>query len=100
MPDKGKSPSGKVVKKKSPDEKAKLRVVNIGGKPTKVRIVAGSKSGQRLSKEDLDMDTRVASAVKSAVSKAKVCHKPIAKYDVKTKRAYLEYPSGAKRYVK
>lgn len=26
--------------------------------------------------------------------------KVLTKYDLKTKRAYLEYPSGARRYVK
>ena len=65
-----------------------------------VRVAPKRKGEYKKSKEDAEMDKRVEFAVKSAIAKAKVCKKPIAKYDLKTKRAYLEYPSGAKRYVK
>ena len=65
-----------------------------------VRVVSKRKGEYKKSKEDAEMDERVLCAVRSAIAKAKICKKPIAKYDAKTKRAYLEYPSGAKRYVK
>ena len=66
----------------------------------KIKIVHVSQKEKHISKEDADMDERMIQAVRSAKKKAAVCKKPIAKYDMKTKRAYLEYPSGAKRYVK
>ena len=43
-----------------------------------------------------DMDYRAKQAVKAAVSKAEVCKKPVAKYDVATKTAYLQYPDGSR----
>ena len=45
-----------------------------------------------ISDQDAEMDRRAIAAVRSAIEKAKVCNKPIAKFDVETKRAYLEYP--------
>ena len=45
------------------------------------------------------MDRRAIAAVRSAIEKAKVCNKSIAKYDVETKRAYLEYPDGSREYA-
>ena len=35
----------------------------------------------------------------TAIEKAKFCKKPVAHYDAVTKRTYLEYPNGEKRYV-
>ena len=51
-----------------------------------------------ISAEDLDMDKRVRSAVNSAIKKARVCKKPIAKYDLRKKKAYVEI-DGVKKYV-
>lgn len=45
-----------------------------------------------------EMDARAVEAVRAAVSKAKFCRKPIARYDTRKKKAYVEYADG-KRYV-
>lgn len=46
------------------------------------------------------MDKRAAYAVKAAIiKKAKVCKKPVAKYDVVQKKAYIEYANGTKKYL-
>jgi hypothetical protein len=37
--------------------------------------------------------------VRSAIDKAKICRKPIAKYDSVTKKTYVEYADGEKKYV-
>lgn len=45
------------------------------------------------------MDIRASEAVKVAIRKAKICKKPIAKYDVVKKKAYIEYANGEIKYV-
>lgn len=52
-----------------------------------------------ISKSDAEMDRRVVAAVRSAIDKAKVCNKPVAKYDIKSKRAFMEYADGTIQYV-
>lgn len=52
-----------------------------------------------ISELDAEMDARAAEAVRVAVSKAIFCKKPVAKYDLETKRAYIEYPNGERKYV-
>ena len=42
---------------------------------------------------------RAKEAVKAALEKAKVCKKPIARYDIEAKRAYIEDAEGNRRYV-
>ena len=49
--------------------------------------------------EDKSMDQRVTTAVNSAIKKAKVCKKPVAKYDKRTKKAYVVQANGEKKYV-
>lgn len=44
-----------------------------------------------LSANDKEMDKRAVAAVNAAIEKAKVCGKPIAKYDPKTKTVKLVY---------
>lgn len=46
------------------------------------------------------MDIRANAAVKAALNKAKICGKPIARYDIVTHRAYIEYADGTIRLVK
>ena len=53
-----------------------------------------------ISASDAEMDNRAMAAVRSAIDKAKICKKPIARYDTATKRAYVEYANGEKKYVK
>lgn len=45
------------------------------------------------------MDERAIQAVKSAVEKAVFCKKPVAKYDIDTKKVYIEYTDGVRKYV-
>ncbi len=52
-----------------------------------------------ISKSDAEMDRRVVAAVRSAIDKAKVCNKPVAKYDIKSKRTFMEYADGTIQYV-
>lgn len=69
------------------------------GKKHSVKVVYASKQRSSISARDAEMDVRATQAVKAALTKAKVCHKPIAKYDLVEKRAYVEYANGEKRYV-
>ena len=52
-----------------------------------------------LTPEDREMDERVAAAVSSAIKKAIVCKAPIAKYDMRKKKAYIVRSNGDKEYV-
>ena len=47
-----------------------------------------------VSSEDKAMDKRVTAAVRSAINKANVCNKPVAKYNIRTKKAYVEQTNG------
>lgn len=69
------------------------------GKKLSVKVVHASKQGGAISVRDAEMDARATQAVKAAVAKAQFCKKPIAKYDLVTKRAYVEYANGERRYV-
>lgn len=62
-------------------------------------IVPKSERDNYLTPEDKEMDERAAAAVAAALQKAKVCKKPIAKYDAETNRAYLEYPDGTQKEI-
>lgn len=67
---------------------------NIKTKRHNVKVVDSSNQRKYISDSDAEMDARAVEAVRAAVSKAEVCKKPIAKYDVVTKKAYVEYPVG------
>ena len=67
---------------------------NIKTKRHNVKVVSSSNKRKFISDSDAEMDARAVEAVRAAVSKAEVCKKPIAKYDVVTKKAYVEYPDG------
>ena len=56
-------------------------------------------SNHLITESDAEMDSRATAAVRSALDRAKVCKKPVAKYDTVTKRAYVEYADGEKKYV-
>lgn len=67
-----------------------------------VKVVTDSKSlveEKYISENDAEMDSRAVEAVRTAISKAKFCKKPIAKYDTEKKKAYIEYANGEKKYV-
>ena len=73
------------------------KVININGMA--VKVIDNTEKQDNLSQEDKDMDIRAKEAVKAALEKAKVCKKPIAHYDIETKRAYIEDAEGNRRYV-
>ncbi len=62
-----------------------------------VKVVDSNESN--VSPEDKAMDKRVTAAVRSAINKANVCDKPIAKYDLRSKKAFVEQTNGEKKYV-
>lgn len=64
-----------------------------------IKVVSVNSSAQAISSQDSEMDNRAVKAVKAAVEKATVCKKPIAKYDVKNKKAYIQYANGEIKYV-
>lgn len=66
----------------------------------KVKIVDSAQRFDYISDSDAEMDERAIAAVRAAISKAEVCKKPIARYDEKEKRAYIEYPNGSRNYVR
>ena len=73
------------------------KVININGMA--VKVIDNTEKQDNLSQEDKDMDIRAKEAVKAALEKAKVYKKPIALYDIETKRAYIEDAEGNRRYV-
>lgn len=62
-------------------------------------VVKDSNQRDYISESDAEMDARAVEAVRAAISKAIFCKKPVAKYDLETKRAYIEYPDGERKYV-
>ncbi len=66
------------------------------GKKYTINVVSSSDKKKYISTRDAEMDKRAIQAVKTAVEKAAFCKKPIAKYDVITKKSYVEYSDGRK----
>lgn len=60
-----------------------------------IKVVPRLNEEDIITSSDKEMDFRAKEAVKAAISKAETCKKPIAKYDVVTKKAYLQYPDGS-----
>ena len=73
------------------------KVISINGRA--VKVIDNTEKQNALSQEDKDMDIRAKEAVRAAIAKAKVCKKPIARYNIETKRAYIEDAEGNRRYV-
>lgn len=61
-----------------------------------IKVISPAEKENVITPRDKEMDIRAQEAVKAAILKAEVCKKPVAKYDSKTKRAYLQYPDGRK----
>lgn len=75
-------------------------VKKIGNMSVKVISADDIASIRReISSRDMEMDKRAVAAVNSAINKAQVCNKPIAKYDFASGMAYLEYADGSRDYV-
>ena len=82
----------------------KEKYVELNSKK-KIRVVETNTHSEELvakkilSSSDVAMDKRAKEATKAAISKAKVCNKPVAKYDVSKKKAYIERPDGGRDYI-
>ena len=64
-----------------------------------VTVVHDENGRASITNDDAEMDNRARAAVKAAIDKAKLCKKPVAGYDAVSKRAYLEYANGERKYV-
>lgn len=73
-------------------------VVKIDGRYN-LKVVFSEDSSSEITSDDKDMDNRAKCAVKTAIEKAKICNKPIARYDCENRKAYIEYTDGNRKYV-
>lgn len=64
-----------------------------------IKVVTGAEEKSTLTMSENEMDERAVEAVKAAINKAKICKKPIAKYDKEKKAAYIEYANGDRKYA-
>ena len=64
-----------------------------------VTVISSNKPNDGISESDAEMDIRAREAVRSAINKAVICKKPIAKYDKVNKRAYIETADGERKYI-
>ena len=64
-----------------------------------IKVVSKEEEKNILTVSDNEMDERAVEAVKAAISKAKICKKPIAGYDKEKKLAYVEYANGERKYA-
>lgn len=76
---------------------SRIKEKNINGYI--IQIIPPSEKDILLSEHDREMDIRAEAAVQAAIDKAKICKKPIAKYDVTLRKAYIEYPDGHIEYA-
>lgn len=53
-----------------------------------INVISSAEENNTLTVSDNEMDSRAVEAVKAAINKAKVCKKPIARYD-KEKKLYM-----------
>lgn len=65
-----------------------------------VTVVSAECSETSVTQDDAEMDIRAKEAVRSDVNRAKICKKPIARYDRVKKQAYIETANGEKNYAR
>ena len=65
-----------------------------------INVVSNGNEKESLTLSDNEMDKRAVEAVKAAIHRARVCKKPIAKYNKEKKAAYIEYANGERKYAK
>ena len=73
------------------------KVVELNGMT--IKVIDSQEKDSFLTQDDINMDIRATAAVRAALNKAKICGKPIARYDIVTHRAYIENADGSKIYV-
>lgn len=66
---------------------------------TKCNVTIVESGSTAISENDSEMDIRAKCAVRSAIEKAEICKKPVARYDTVLKKAYLEFANGERKYV-
>jgi len=71
----------------------------IDRKNHSIKVVTTNNQKDILSSDDIAMDGKAKDAVKVAIEIAQRANKPIAKYDIKTKKAYIEYSTGVIKYI-
>ena len=59
-----------------------------------IKVISPDAQKTVITAEDADMDNRAKNAVRAAINRAQVCKKPIARYDAKTKKVYIENADG------
>ena len=64
-----------------------------------ITVVTGNDIDSSISSSDKEMDIRAREAVETAIKKAKICGKPVARYDAVNNTAYIETSDGERRYV-
>ncbi len=64
-----------------------------------IKVISSLEKDRFISNRDAEMDARAMEAVHTAIEKAKFCKKPVARYDIVSKKVYVEYPNGEKKYV-
>lgn len=64
-----------------------------------INVVNDTEHSNYISCNDEEMDARAVEAVRTAVNIAKFCQKPVARYDIQTKKVYVEYADGDRKYV-
>lgn len=64
-----------------------------------IKVVEELEHSKYISSNDEKMDARAVEAVRTAINKAKFCQKPIAIYDPQTKRVYVAYADGKRKYI-
>lgn len=64
-----------------------------------VKVFSPENAQSELTEAEVGMDYRAKEAVKAAINRAKVCKKPIARYDAESRKAYLQTADNKKIYV-
>lgn len=64
------------------------KTIKLNGRT--VRVVSPEMQKTVITDADTDMDNRAKCAVKAAINRAQVCRKPIARYDAKARKVYIE----------
>lgn len=80
------------------EDQSMRRTIKLNGSRS-ITVVSAGSTDTAISANDAEMDARAKEAVRSAISRAKTCRKPVAKYDRSNRRAYIETADGEKIYV-
>lgn len=68
----------------------KTRDIKIGNAIVNVKVVSPKSKRKVLTASEIEMDKRAENAIKAAIKKAKICKKPVARYDVSSNEIAFE----------